>query len=474
MSLLRRFFRYVESFAASALGIILLSTAAIAQQPVIPGASGFGITTPAGRGGTIMRVTNLADSGAGSLRACATASGPRICIFETSGTIELQSNLVITNPNITIAGQTAPSPGILLRGGTLHIKASDVLVQHLVVRVGDPLDGEPTSVRDGLGINAPSFIQNIVIDHCSISWGVDEVLQVWNDWDNVTLSNTIISEPLHDSLHSKGPHGFAMLVDTTDGRLSVVGSLIAHSYNRNPRVGAASFVFVNNVIYNYGAGGMALFNAPGVPSSNSIVGNVYKKGPDSSATRTIRLDTSSDGKSNGMLPETRIYLADNVAADGTSDAWSIVDNKSSVDNSVLKAATPPVWPDGLTAIPTSNDAVLNHVLANAGSRPAERDAVDARVMNDVRNGTGQIINCVSADGTERCNKNAGGWPVYAVNARPLSVPANPHGDDNGDGYTNIEEWLHEMAAAVEGSSGSGPSDPDAVKPAPPQLLTQNQ
>ncbi len=454
---------------------VLLFTNAYAQQPVIPGASGFGIDTPAGRGGEIIRVTNLGDSGPGSLRACATAAGPRICVFEVSGVIELVSNLQVTQNNVTIAGQTAPAPGILLAGGALHIQASDVLVQHLAVRVGDGSEGLTGSIRDALKINAPRFIQNIVIDHCSFSWGADETTQVWNEWDNVTISNSIVSEPLNDSLHSKGPHGYAILVDTTDGKISLIGNLIAHAVNRNPRVGAASFVFVNNVIYNYGNGGMSLFNTPGLPSNNSIVGNIYKKGPDSGGSLPIRLDTNDAGKTNGMLPGTGIFLQDNVASSATSDPWSIVNNQSDQPRDALELQSAPVWPNGLKALPTSNDTVLNYVLDNAGTRPAARETVDFGVINDVRNGTGEIINCVAADGTERCDKNGGGWPQYAENSRILVVPANPNGDDDSDGYTNVEEWLHEMAAGVEGPASSGtPSDPNEPTPNPPEMLTMAQ
>src|SRR5690606_31741653 len=132
--------------------------------------AGFGVDTAAGRGGQVHRVTNLKDSGAGSLRACVNASGPRVCVFEVSGTIRMAGDLTIRNPKITIAGQTAPSPGIMLRGGGLHIATSDVLVQHLRVRPGDDPEGHTPENRDALKISNPELITNIVVDHCSFSW----------------------------------------------------------------------------------------------------------------------------------------------------------------------------------------------------------------------------------------------------------------------------------------------------------------
>jgi pectate lyase len=462
-------------FASLLICAVAGATEASAAPPVIPGAAGFGMDTPAGRGGEIHRVTNLNDSGSGSLRACVEASGPRICIFDVSGSIRLESNLTVSNPNLTIAGQTAPVPGILLRGATLQISASDVLVQHLAVRVGDDPDGPLPDARDSLKIVGKKPIQNIVIDHASISWGIDEVVEIWKNWNNVTISNTIISEPLHDSLHSKGPHGLTALVGSTNkrGSVSLIGNLMAHGHGRNPRSSAAEFVFVNNVIYNGRESEAMLFNDQG-PSSNSIVGNVFIKGANShESIKPIRLVGPSEiGVGTQILKGTRVYLADNRASCATDDPWSIVTNQTTLARTLLESTQAPSWPDNLEAKPADNDVVLNHVLGTAGTRPAERNDVDARVVRDVRNGTGQIINCVADDGSSRCARNAGGWPNLASNVRRLEVPANPNGDDDGDDYTNVEEWLHGLAAKVEGRAASvRPETPqdDRAPPKPPSI-----
>ena len=171
--------------------------------PVIPGAAGYGMSTPAGRGGPVYRVTNLKADGAGSLKACIDATGPRTCIFEVSGAIVLTDDMTIRNGTLTIAGQTAPSPGIMIRGGAFKIHASDVLIQHLRFRVGDSTTGPSPANRDALKIegtdDAP--VKNIVIDHCTFSWSIDEIASVWGAHDNITFSNNIFAEPLNDSIH---------------------------------------------------------------------------------------------------------------------------------------------------------------------------------------------------------------------------------------------------------------------------------
>lgn len=474
MKIVRSFSSLIKGGVATLFTATVLC-ANVFAVPVIPGGAGFGIETPAGRGGAVIRVTNLNDSGAGSLRACVEAFGPRICVFEVSGVIKLNSTLLVNNSFITIAGQTAPSPGIMLRGQTLQIRASDVLIQHIVVRVGDGPDAPRAEVHDALRINGPNPINNVVIDHCSFSWAMDEIAQVWAEFDNITWSNNVFSEPLFDSLHTKGPHSMGPLLDTSAGKIALIGNLIAHANNRNPRTGAGTLMFVNNVTYNRGQKGMVLFNAPGLPSTNTIVGNVFKDGPNTSQRQPITLDNSDNGKTNGMLQDTRIHVADNIGSGATSDPWSLVQNTSDVPRSDLEWLTPPVWLENLTAKTTANDVVLNSVLENAGSRPADRDTVDTRVINEVRIGVGQIINCVAADGTERCQKNGGGWPQYAQNTRTLDVPSNPSGDDDGDGYTNVEEWLHTIAAEVEGRFDSEPDlgDRASPKPNPPEILGAN-
>jgi hypothetical protein len=250
--------------------------------------------------------------------------------------------------------------------------------------------------------------------------------------------------------------------------------MFAHNVQRNPRINAANFVFVNNVVYNPGDATMMLFNNDGHTTSNSIVGNVFVAGADTVRNlMPIRLMGPNDGNGlNDVLPGTRIYLHDNKAWSTVSDQWDLVHNQSSVATSALKVSSPPTWPAGLNAMPNSGNNVFNSVTTNVGSRPAQRDSVDSRVIADIRSGSGQVINCVANDGTSRCSKNAGGWPTAVGPTRSLTLPSNPNGDSDGDGYTNLEEWLHSMAADVEGGSGSSPPPPpdEPAPPKPPELI----
>ena len=365
----------------------------------------------------------------------------------------------IWNPNITIAGQTAPSPGIMIRGAALNINASDVLVQHLRIRVGDDVDGPSPSNRDALKIESTTGIKNIVIDHCSVSWAVDETLTLWDKWDNVTLSNNIVSEGLRESIKTTGqPAGYGILVGPTEGKVSMSGNLLAHILERNPLSRGKQFVFVNNVVYNRANQDVDLQSEDGIVTNNSVVGNVFIRGADFARenNKPILLRTDS---TLGVPSGSKVYVSDNAAVESsTSDMWSVVSTNTSESLSSYKASSPPAWPAGLTALPTKNDTVLGKVLQNAGARPADRDSVDKRVVQSVRDRSGQIINCVSADGSERCSKNAGGWPSLAQNRRTLTLPSNPTAIGT-TGYTKLEEWLHQKAAEVEGRTSSLPRPP---------------
>ena len=401
---------------------------------VFPGAQGFGTESVAGRGGKVIRVTNLSDSGTGSLRAALTASGPRIVIFDVSGTIEWFSNVTIKNPNITVAGQTAPFPGITVRGAALQIDTHDVLIQHLRTRPGDR---QNVPNPDGVWVQQGAY--NIVVDHCSLSWGIDENASISppvptsNPPRNITFSNTIFSEGLYDSVNDRGTHSRGFLLRQSYN-VSLVRNLFAHNDKRNPEIhGSTKTLLVNNVIYNAMdiKGAMYFSNADGKEHIASLIGNVGIPGPNTPSGWKVAYLRS------GLPSGGKVYAADNRGPGySSSDPWGAIRNDA---GSWIKASTPPISISGLSILPGST--VESHVLKNAGARPAERDAVDARVTKDVANRTGRIIN--SQD-------EVGGWPKLAYNVNPLSLPSNPNGDDNGDGFTNLEELLHQRALKVEG------------------------
>jgi len=458
-----------------AVGALIVLTQSAFALPVIPGASGFGIDTPAGRGGQVIKVTNLNSSGAGSLRACVDQIGPRVCVFEVAGNINITGDIKIWNPNITIAGQTAPHPGITILGAGLKIKASDVLVQHIAVRPGDRPDGPGGNVRRALNFGGNSrvgTIENIVIDHCSFSWSMDQIVGAnAGYWDKVTIRNSIFAFPLHDSFHPQtappgdgNGHGLGMLISAGPGKIDISGSLIAHSKARNPKVASAGLVFRNNVVYNYQRLGTQLVGK-GVVSRNDVVANVYIEGADNTGKLPIWLG----GDSQNLDPGSLVYLSGNlrVMRDGStsSNVLRNFGSSSSLSNTPLFASL------SSQVAPVNAGAFVRDLLANAGRRPATRDSndVDSRAEREVINRTGRMINCVEDDGSDRCNANAGGWPADSQARITLNIPANPNGDSDGDGYTNLEEWLHALAAEVEVGGGSSTPPPPAAQPLPPTL-----
>jgi len=448
---------------AAILATLLASSSAFAL-PAFPGAVGFASEITGGRGGTVYKVTNLNASGAGSLTACVQASGPRICVFEVSGTIRLNDILQIKNPNITIAGQTAPSPGIIVRGAPLGILTSNVIVQHLRFRVGE--DGSlAADQRDALTIwGSPSApVNGVLVDHCSFSWSVDEIASAWDNWTNVTFSNNIFAEPLHDSIHPNGSHGFGPIFGGANpGNLTFVGNLLAHMKYRNPYSMAKNFVMVNNVIYNRGDADVTLQSADDkLPTTNSIVGNVFLKGPNYGwAIPPIYIEPDANGRT--WATGSKLYQADNIS-DEPYSGGSLVTRGNALSFLWSIVTSAPVWNNGLTAKSTANNGVLNAVLANAGARPADRDPVDTRIVSQVKNRTGGFVNCVSADGSSRCQKNAGGWPSLAQNQRTFAVPSGASSLASS-GYTNIETLLHQHAAVVEGRAQvAAPKPPTNVQ-----------
>jgi pectate lyase len=449
----------------------LLTLAATAQAlPVIPGGAGFGMDTKGGRGGKVYKVTNVNASGSGSLKACIDQTGPRTCIFEVSGTIRITSDLIIRNAYLHIAGQTAPSPGIMIRGAAIRVSTNDVVIQHLRVRAGDDANGPDPNNRDSLKIEGTSTkpARNVVIDHCSFSWATDEVVSAWGPHDNITLSNNIFSEPLHESFHSSYSgsgtmkHGYGVLFGSQPGSsITMVGNLLANQVERNPLSRAAEFVFVNNVVYNRHFRALDLQSEGGRSTRNSIVGNMFIDGPmqDSVSTKPIYIRTSGDLK---LGSSSRVYVSDNRSPTYGAVQTALYVLTGGVLIPSLTSSSAPVWNSGLVARSTLNSAVYERVLTYAGARPTDRDSVDKRIVSEVRQRKGKFINCVSPNGTARCAANGGGWPSMPQNRRTLVLPAN-QATIRSNGYTNLENWLHRQSLLVAGvTDASSPTAPPAL------------
>ncbi len=226
------------------LGIMGLSATSVAQQLAFPTAVGYGKYTIGGRGGIVCEVTNLNDDGPGSLRAAIETKGPRTIVFRVSGTIELQRPLTIRHPYVTIAGQTAPGDGICIKRHPLNIGADEVIIRYIRVRLGDE-SGNDTDAISGRGH------KNIILDHVSASWSIDETLSIYQ-CENVTIQWCMITESLFASNHVKGTHGFGGIWGNNYSTYH--HNLIAHHSSRNPRFasGAGYNDYRNNVVYNWG------------------------------------------------------------------------------------------------------------------------------------------------------------------------------------------------------------------------------
>lgn len=423
------------------IGISNLAWAFGEPYTILPGSYGFGTETRAAYGGQarprIFVVENLNASGSGSLREAIEASGPRVVVFEVSGVIEMAGTLSVDEPYLTIAGQTAPSPGVTLRQTSLEVRTHDVLVQHLRIRMDDGPGKPDYQNRDGVNVGSmiPGDTFNVVIDHCSVSWGIDEGMSVGGFADKVSFLNCIISESLYDSVHPDGPHSKGCFLNYRAGRVSLVGNLLIHNHERNPLSRARELVFANNIVYNYVNKAVELQNSNGIESKNTIVGNVFIRGRSTkSGTKPIFL---RGGNAGTLLPESEVFVRDNKAEGYGGDDWDIVSNVFDVGKRV---EVPPAWAAGLEARSVSGDEEIRFLMANGGARPLDRDEVDRRVVDDIREGTGKMINSP---------REVGGFPDLARNVRELAIPADPHGDDDGDGYTNLEEWLHDFSHRLE-------------------------
>lgn len=423
---------------------LLSSTAAAADAiPSFPGAEGFGSTTPGGRSGQVLLVTTLDDYRpkrdkpiAGSLRAAVESEGPRIVVFRVSGLIDLKAPLVIANPFITIAGQSAPGEGVCLKRFNVQITAHDAVVRYLRVRPGD----ESEKQLDGLAVYKT---QNVVVDHCSAGWSVDESLSVTgDDCTNVTVQWCLIAESLNESKHDKGEHGYGSLV-RTDGDITFHHNVYAHHKTRCPRPGTYGaergivFDFRNNLIYDWVS--PAGYSAEDKATMN-YVGNYLKPGPSTK-------DRKHMFKVGGAA--TTMYVADNFLLGndkGNADNWELINGDKTPET---RLASPlPVAP----VRADTAEALYPKLLAGAGASLPKRDAVDARIIKQIADGTGRVINSPN---------DVGGWPVYPTAAAPADVdadgqpdawerehglnpadPADGRGDLDRDGYTNLEEFLN--------------------------------
>lgn len=449
--------------------------------PAFPGAEGYGKYVTGGRGGKVIYVTNLNDSGAGSLRAAISQSGPRIVVFKVSGTIKLESELNITD-NITIAGQTAPGGGITLRDYNVKVRGNNVIIRYLRFRMGDAKNVE----NDALG---GRFQKNIIVDHCSMSWSTDECVSFYQN-ENFTLQWCIISESLRNSVHGKGAHGYGGVWGGK--KASFHHNLLAHHDSRNPRLGEyANDPFAltdlvdvrNNVIYNWGGNSCYGGDAMNV----NLVNNYWKPGPGTSKSTKERI-LSTGRILDSTSPLYGIwgkYYVDGNYVDGSprtsQDNWTYgVFSQfhssqlpiSQADKDELKIEQPHD-PGEITthSAPKAYELVLDYAGANLF-----RDAVDKRAVDDTRSAKATIMNGGngSTNGYIDTQTAAGGWPELPTaeaavdtdgdgmpNAWEIEKGLDPANAADGNlktldgGYTNIEVYINSIVKQItENQNGS--------------------
>ncbi len=473
---------------------ILLSPAYGWALPAFPGAEGMGASSIGGRGGRVIKVTNLNNSGTGSLRDAVEASGPRIVVFTVSGIINLESILRIENPYITIAGQTSPG-GILVAGQPTRILTHDVIMTHMRFRKGSHgCSGESCATMGETLYVGNGY--NVIIDHCSFSWGTDEAVQVgsyWGDAYDVTFSWCTIHEGLNDP-HPEDEHGFGFLIShkyarDTGPRVSIHHTYLAHHANRVPRVVGDVFLdFRNNVVYNWYKTftPRTIYSGGHMPRVN-WVHNYTKPGVDSRACypegtsgEMQHCGTGSSCSVGSETPEPALYVAGNLGCirdDQEDDEWSVVEgwtgNLLSTD---WRAPSPHPTTDIPVTTTTMSYAYAQEILRTVGATKPVRDSVDARIVEEFNSGTGSLMADVSYPSD---------FPVFQSPAAPAdtdndgmadsweqtvfgSLSQTANGDPDGDGYTNIESYLHFLGGYSEGSS------PNPAPEAPGNLRTISQ
>ncbi|MEZ4485629.1 MAG: hypothetical protein R2864_13990 [Syntrophotaleaceae bacterium] len=323
-----------------------------------------------------------------------------------------------------------------------QIVAQEILLQHVKIRPGDEgksRDGSWDNL-DALQLN--SGARNVVIDHVSASWAVDENISVWADrMDNVTISNCIISEGLHNSVHTEQPHSKGLLIGPHSGHVAIIANLMAHNFDRVPQIQGGSNVFaINNLVYEGGRYNFVDLTDPyrAGPINAYFASNLFIDGPSTSA-KTIF------GLSNNLHPDSRFFQQNNLHLNRLDKKLPVLVKDKTLG---IQVDLPPVSLMDITVIDV--ELLEPKILKNAGARPAERrtkaaDPVDKRIVHQVKNRTGKQVDCVQGC----ANAPPEAWPSSKPVKRFFAIPVDPHGDWDGDGYSNIEEVLHRMASQVE-------------------------
>lgn len=452
-----------------------------------PGAEGAGAMSIGGRGGAVIHVTNLNDSGGGSLRACMTASGPRTCIFDTGGTIPLVKDIVVTNPYLTVAGQTAPGGGIQLKWAsqppgsgafdTIEIQTHDVIIRGIRSRPG--LNSSCCGEAGQADVDA----QNVIFDHNSFEWSDDQILNTYYNATNVTYSWNIVAEPLNLA-KGVGSHGYGMLLGdggtddngncmSTTGtppanvnlgcnnqQTSIIKNLFSEAVERNPRVETGPIDIVNNVVYTNNSGpydGWGIYfdddTGSGILIGLNVRSNYLKLGPAAVNQQSEYYVNACCGVSRaqvyidgGNTESGYSFGIENPNADSFNGSQLAV---AGVAPTVLSAAT--AYAD-ITSL-TSTGAGASFQVQCDGTVSTNYDSVDTRIIDDVKNGTGAVVSTIgnpsyvtwpTLSAGSPCAWNGNNLPTAWVSRYNLGN-VNSASVDSSTGYTYLEDYLDGLA-----------------------------
>ena len=506
---------------ASLLSILAVTPHASAQSsslPVFPGAVGFGTTTVAGSGRgtspaktTVIKVTNLNDSGTGSLRACLIASGPRTCVFEVAGYVNLLTKIIVKNPNVSVFGQTAPYPGIQVRDGTIVVQADDVLIQHIASRPGDrnlPTDGGngvQAGDRDGLGVwgvSSSDPVERIVFDHVSVTWGMDESISTYTGANgtadgttpirNMTISNSIIAEGLNNSNHgdTEGKHSMFSLLGSNTKNITYYRNLVANSNGRHIRMKSNSDVeFLNNYVYNFANTSTSGYNQWNMDYSSSGTGNrinfmnnYYRRGPTTADTASPVFYYSSSTPT-----ASKVYVSHNISTNtrptDSGSEWLIANANGKGLPASMQALSPAFTLSNAAQSLVLPTGLLSILEPTVGARPWNRYPHDTRIVKEVSTNTGSHKDCTTTktccltgtggsgfcptpgriliDGSIKDTSNPkDAWSPIPSAIRTFAIPANPM-TIAANGYTNLENYIFSFTS----DSGAGGVSP-TVTPTP--------
>ncbi|PIB31196.1 hypothetical protein BFP77_02370 [Maribacter sp. 4U21] len=431
---------------------VTISPLEMGELKAFPGAEGFGKNTTGGRGGAIIHVTNLNDSGPGSFRDAVERKGTRTVIFDVGGEIKLLSDIKIRrgHENLTIAGETAPSPGISFRNYGIDVYCSNVIMRYITIRLGGLQMNSGGTESDCLRIinwgptNLP--IENIIVDHCSFSWATDENISFRSNADNadirnITFSNLIVGEPSSESSYN-------MLAGTRVFEITLFNNFFSTSKERSPLIGygdnGESLEIINNVVYGFESGSVITYG-----SNVDFIGNIYKGLGNNNPDFEV-VGAGNNGSSN-TINEGRLFATDNFKINAANKNMFNSNGQTRINNSLNRYFTNSYisnWAKSITEIE-------NQLLSSKVGNSIYRDAVDSRLINNYFNDNGFYFQGINPDVLP------GGWPNKTLNKRPSTydtdldgmsddwerdthgdLSKNANGDENGDGFTNIEEFFH--------------------------------